>query len=562
MAAPRLLDVTEPIELSRRDARRIAVRAQLLTSERPSDLLALARHLTVLQYDVTRHVAPSADLVAWSRLGAEFRPGDLEAAVAAGSLVELDMMLRPAEDIALFTAEMAAWPGPGELKDWQVETRDWLSANDHCRRDILDKLFDEGPLPAGAFPDTTVVPWESSGWNNDRNVRMLVGLLVSKGEVAAAGREGRERLYDLAERVYPDVPPVPLEEALAIRRERRLRALGIARARAALTPGEPNHVGETGVEAVVEGLRGTWRVDPAYLDASTTPSTAGPRSSPPSTVWSWTASARRRSSGSTTSWRCTSRPPSGAGATGRCRSSTTTSWWESSMPPPIATAACSASTPSTRTATGRGGCATPSIARSRPWPPGWGWSRSVEPRNPTRAPTTRRDASLHTDPVDLSTFYAVVSATCFTLVGLWWTVVERRPEWLADTQLRRLVGGVYVSFLLPALMSLFAQIDPSEPLIWRITFVAASAIGAWSTFRLIQVDRQVDFPGPVRRFRWLVGVVYGLIALLGVVPEIAVEIGMTPPQAAAFLLVLLVVLAHALTWEFMTENRPAESARE
>ncbi len=269
VARPTLLDVTDPIELSRRDARRIAVRAQLLTSERPSDLLALARHLTVLQYDVTRHVAPSADLVAWSRLGAEFRPGDLEAAVAAGSLVELDMMLRPAEDIALFTAEMAAWPGRGELRDWQVETRDWLAANDHCRRDILDKLFDEGPLPAGAFPDTTVVPWESSGWNNDRNVRMLVGLLVSKGEVAAAGREGRERLYDLAERVYPDVPPVPLDEALAIRGRRRLAALGIARARSAITPGEPNHVGESGVEAAVSGVRGKWRVDPAYLDAGT-----------------------------------------------------------------------------------------------------------------------------------------------------------------------------------------------------------------------------------------------------------------------------------------------------
>ena len=110
------------------------------------------------------------------------------------------------------------------------------------------------------------MPWESSGWNNDRNVRMLVGLLVSKGEVAAAGREGRERLYDLAERVYPDVPPVPLEEALAIRRERRLAALGIARARTAIMPGEPNHVGEAGVEAVVEGVRGKWRVDATYLE--------------------------------------------------------------------------------------------------------------------------------------------------------------------------------------------------------------------------------------------------------------------------------------------------------
>jgi uncharacterized protein YcaQ len=31
-------------------------------------------------------------------------------------------------------------------------------------------------------------------------------------------------------------------------------------------PGEPNHVGEAGEPAVVEGVRGTWRVDPRYLD--------------------------------------------------------------------------------------------------------------------------------------------------------------------------------------------------------------------------------------------------------------------------------------------------------
>ena len=121
--------------------------------------------------------------------------------------------------------------------------------------------------------------------------------------------------------------------------------------------------------------------------------------------------------------------------------------------------------------------------------------------------------------MDLSTFYAVVAGTCFTLVGLWWNVVERRPDWLADPHLRRLVGGVYVSFLLPALMSLFAQIDPSEPLIWRITFVIASAIGAWSTLSLIRVDRQVTSPGIIRKHRWLVAVVYGLVAVLGVVPD-------------------------------------------
>ena len=258
--------MTQVHELSRRDARRIAVHAQLLTAPRPTDLLDVARHLGVLQADPTAAVAPSADLVLWSRLGSAYDPADLEAAWTYGTLVELQSMLRPAEDLALFRGEMAAWPGTGELKDWQEETRDWVLANDHCRRDILDKLYDEGPLPARQFPDTTVVPWESSGWNNDRNIRMLLNQMVRRGEIAAAGREGRERLWDLAERVYPDVRVVPVDEALRIRNERRLRALGIARAKAAQINGENVDVGETGEPAVVDGVRGRWRVDPTYLD--------------------------------------------------------------------------------------------------------------------------------------------------------------------------------------------------------------------------------------------------------------------------------------------------------
>ena len=59
-------------ELSRPDARRIAVRAQLLGSERPGGLLDLVRRLTLLQIDPTAAIAPNADLVAWSRLGSSY----------------------------------------------------------------------------------------------------------------------------------------------------------------------------------------------------------------------------------------------------------------------------------------------------------------------------------------------------------------------------------------------------------------------------------------------------------------------------------------------------------
>jgi uncharacterized protein len=252
-------------ELTRDQARRIAVRAQLLDAARPDDLLEAVRHLSLLQVEPTAAVAPSAHVVAWSRLGTAYRTSVLDDLLGDGSLVELHSMLRPAEDIALYRAEMAAWPGPGELTDWQRDLAGWVEANDDTRRDILEQLHDEGPCTARELPDTTLVPWQSSGWNNDRNVRRLLDMMVQRGEVAVAGAEGRDKLWDLAERVYPDEPPVPLDEAFRIRGERRLQALGIARARATRSPGEPNDVGPVGEEARVEGLRGTWRVDPAYL---------------------------------------------------------------------------------------------------------------------------------------------------------------------------------------------------------------------------------------------------------------------------------------------------------
>lgn len=252
--------------LTREQARRIAVRAQLLDADRPTDLLEVVRHLTLLQVEPTAAVAPSAHVVAWSRLGAAHRTSVLEDLVADGSLVELHSMLRPAEDLALYRAEMAVWPGTGDLKDWQVDLRGWVEANDDTRRDILAQLHDEGPCTARELPDTTLVPWRSSGWNDDRNVRRLLDMMVQRGEVAVAGTEGRDKLWDLAERVYPDDPEVPLEEAFRIRGERRLRALGIARLRATVSPGEPNDVGPAGEEATIEGLRRTWRVDPAYLE--------------------------------------------------------------------------------------------------------------------------------------------------------------------------------------------------------------------------------------------------------------------------------------------------------
>ena len=129
-------------ELSRGDARRIAVRAQLLDSSRPVGLLNVVRRLTLLQIDPVAAVTPSAHLVAWSRLGSSYAPADLDAALQDRTLLEPLALIRPAEDLALYRADMARRDQAerGELSGWRAAYRDRVHANDACRRDILDRL--------------------------------------------------------------------------------------------------------------------------------------------------------------------------------------------------------------------------------------------------------------------------------------------------------------------------------------------------------------------------------------------------------------------------------------
>jgi uncharacterized protein len=248
------------LELSRTEARRIAIGAQLLDANRPADLLEVVDHLTFLQIDPTAAIAPAADLVAWSRLGSSYRPEQLRQALEDRTLFEHDALVRPMSDVGLYLAAAADFP------PWE-HTRRWLEANDSFKRDILARLADSGALTSRDIPDTSVVPWASTGWTNNRNVTQMLEILMMRGEIAIAGRVRRERLWDLPERVYPaDVDVPSADEAERIKNERRLRSLGIARAKAPKMPSEPVYVGEAGVPATVEGVRGEWRVDPEALD--------------------------------------------------------------------------------------------------------------------------------------------------------------------------------------------------------------------------------------------------------------------------------------------------------
>lgn len=240
------------VRLEREQARRIAVRAQLLDARRTRSVAEVVDELTLLQVDPTAAVAPSVDLVLWSRLGDGYEHSDLTFALETErSLAELSSFVRTMDDIGPLLAV-----APHDL---HPTIHDWLAANQRFRGDVLALLAAEGPRTAAEIPDTCEVPWASSGWNNDKNVNRLLEVLTLTGDVAITGRRGKLRVYDLPERVYPGDLDVPAyDDARAALDRRELAALGLARS----GPGE---------EVTVEGCDGSWRVDPDALAAVDTP---------------------------------------------------------------------------------------------------------------------------------------------------------------------------------------------------------------------------------------------------------------------------------------------------
>jgi uncharacterized protein YcaQ len=243
--------------LTRDEARRIAVRAQLLDAERPGDVVEVAEQLGYIKIDPTATIAPCEQTVLWSRIGWSYEAGQLQKAVEFDrQLFEYDGAFRPISLLPLMRPIMRRWPR-------RQSSRDWLAANDRFRADVLTRLRAEGPLLASQIPDTAEVSRPPDGWSGSNQVPHMLEFLMRQGEVAVSGREGRHRRWDLAERVYPaDLPEYADDEAARLLDERRLQAVGIAKQKSPWSL-----VGDAGEPATVEGSRWKFRVDPAALAA-------------------------------------------------------------------------------------------------------------------------------------------------------------------------------------------------------------------------------------------------------------------------------------------------------
>jgi uncharacterized protein YcaQ len=215
-------------EVTRAEARRIAVRAQALDGT-ARGVLETVRRLGRLQIDPISTVAPPQYLVLWSRLGA-YDPAELDRLLwEERKLFEWGAFVWPIEDFPLLLARMRR----RRTGKYASERRgaEFLRKNAGFRRYVLRELERRGPLLSRELVDDSVRTWESHGWYGTRNVGVMLELLQGRGHVAIVGRRGGHRLWDLAERWYPQVEPPPLAEAERLLEEKRFRALGVRIAR-------------------------------------------------------------------------------------------------------------------------------------------------------------------------------------------------------------------------------------------------------------------------------------------------------------------------------------------
>src|SRR6266576_3133561 len=203
--------------------RRIAIRAQLLDGSATS-VLDTVRRLGFLQIDPISSVAPPQQLVLWSRLGS-FDTAELDRLLwKERKLFESGAFIRPIEDLPLIVARMKRRRGKQTYERRGIE---FLKTNARFRRHLLRELELRGPLLSREIEADLMVSRDPHDWWGSRKVTLLLELLEGRGIVAIVGRRGKQRVWDLAERWYPEAESVPWPEARRLLDEKRWRALGV-----------------------------------------------------------------------------------------------------------------------------------------------------------------------------------------------------------------------------------------------------------------------------------------------------------------------------------------------
>ena len=214
------------MKVSLEEARRIAVRAQALDGS-ATDVLSTVRRLGFLQIDVVQPVERPQHLVLFSRLGPKYDRAELDRLLwEERSLFEWNAFIYPLDDLPLVRARIRNFRRSRHAKNQQW-VHEFLTTNRAFRRYVMREIEQRGPLLSRDLEDRSVGVKRDSRWWGPRMVGLMLLSLHLYGEVVVAGRQGGERLWDLASRWWPKTDTVSVRDGERIRAERRFQTQGV-----------------------------------------------------------------------------------------------------------------------------------------------------------------------------------------------------------------------------------------------------------------------------------------------------------------------------------------------
>lgn len=162
-------------------------------------------------------------------------------------------------------------------------------------------------------------------------------------------------------------------------------------------------------------------------------------------------------------------------------------------------------------------------------------------------------------------FYQTVAQLSFTLLGLWWLVLQTKySEWIHDRLRRRMATNITLYFLLPGSMSLLALLATDSRLLWQVSFIIAAVIGGVTAVLFLRDALKSPWRNPmsIRVISLASGLgvaLYILVIIVALAPDLFRAMGATPLTLAGVGVTLLVIVGVTLAWTYFVE--PFASAK-
>jgi hypothetical protein len=163
----------------------------------------------------------------------------------------------------------------------------------------------------------------------------------------------------------------------------------------------------------------------------------------------------------------------------------------------------------------------------------------------------------------LQDFYGAMAQISFTLLGLWWVVVQfKYADFMRDRRRRIQTYDTSLYFVLPGIMSLISLLTTTG-LLWRITFTTAAILGAVEAVFLLATTRRAQGSRVWRSAHYAGVALYVLVALFAVFPKVVEDLGLhlKTLQIEGLFLALIIFLGVQSSWIQFAQTDHATGGR-